>query len=269
MTTITGGEGVLVSFTGGSSKAYSTIVMADGLSNEYIGEFKKRRPANFLQQYASVTIPRNEFDSDVIIDYFVHGKRLIAHPISNRELQVTFHSMIDTPYTPPLPKKVNAKQLIAQFALERSAERVSSIQSILQRVVDLPQSKSCFFSNPRYYLVKVPCYHDGKILTHSCRKRVNELNGIVASYQIEESMHLAKAIAVNNTNDAIGADFKKRISDKEEVLSKFVLKVTNETVYTKYSFGNAIKYLKLLIFHRFLGLFPQKYSRIIAYSPSK
>jgi len=248
----------LVSFQGGSSKYYSVMVLADGPGNPLIGEAQKRRPAEPRHEVASVLIPRNEYDPDGLVDLYAFGKRVIIFPISQSELQVSFHQVAPQVPTTPLHRNHKIAHLIEDLRLRENADNTGSIQSVLQRIVDLPATGPCLYANPRFFHVSIPAYHQGKLISYGCRRQSVDVSGVINSYQIEECLHIARSIAHNQTPDQIGQAYAGSIKSKESRVNSYCLKTLNTAIYERQSLY-AITYLKTVIFTQLFGRLTPRY----------
>jgi len=248
----------LVSFQGGSSKRYSVMVLADGPGNPLLGEAQKRRPAEPCHEIASVLIPRNEYDPDGIVDLYAFGKRVVIFPISQHELQVSFHQMSPQIPSTPLHRTFKISHLIEDLRLRDYADNTGSIQSVLQRVVDLPPTGPSLYTNPRFFHVPLPAYHQGKLISYGCRRQSVDVSGVINSYQIEECLHIAKSIAGNQSPDQIGQAYASGIKSKEAHVNKYCLKTINTAIYERQSLY-AITYLNTILFTQLFGRLGPKY----------
>ena len=253
------GSDTIVKFHGGTTKKYSVVVMADGTLNSFLSEFKKRRPAEFRHELSSIIIPRNEYDPDSLIDLFVFGKRAIVTPISSTELQVTFHEMCEQVPTSPLTRQLPVNEIVDRYHLVRSAEDPGSMQSVLQRIVNMPGSKACFVSNPRFFNISIPRYNKGKILMYPCRRQSVDVAGVISSFQIEECAHLAKAIAIHNSPGDIAKAYEQATSKKEQLATNFCKKTIDTAIYQAYMMY-LLKFCNTVLSHQMFGRINSKYN---------
>ena len=250
----------LVSFQGGSVKKYSVVVVTDGPGNSLIGEAQKRRPSEPRHEIASVIIPRNEYDPDALIDLFAFGKRLIIFPISDSELHVSFHQISPKVPSSPLHRTRPITQLIENMNLKQDAEAIGSVQTVLQRIIDLPTSRTVLYANPRFFLKPIPSYHQGKIFTYPCRRQVVDVSGVSHSYQIEECHHIARAIATNSRPDDIGKAYKDFTKKQEAKAVNYCKKVVDTALYER-KFSHTFHFIKTIISHKLFGRYkPRFYS---------
>lgn len=248
-----------VIFQGGGKKQYSVVVFADGTMNPMLREFKKRRPSEFRNELSSIVISRDEYDTDSIVDLYVFGKRVIVTPISSSELQVTFHELCEQVPPSPFTRQVPISSVIDHFGLEQSSEDVGSMQTVLQRIVALPKSRTAFTSNPRYFNVDIPIYNNGVILTYPCRRKTVDVSGVITSYQIEECYHLAKSIAKNNSPASIAKDFESKVKSKEVLATGFCQKITGSAIYQTY-FNYFFLFFRTILNHQIFGRLNSKFN---------